>query len=342
MIPRCTIPVLVPLLAGALLPAALLAQPGSRQRQAPPQLEHLVFETRAFDSKALGSKSSYGLLRPKSFDPAKDPDKRYPLILWLHGMFEDHARFHSRGETAIVDKLCGEGKLPEFLMVFADGGRNSFFMNGKESGRYEDLIVQDLMAEIEAKLPVAKPRELRAIMGVSMGGGAALRIAIKHPQLFGIAATHSAALFPADPEELPARHKQILYSEGQQGFGLNRIFGVPPDLEMWRRENVFVLLADMKAEQLQGLKLYFDCGDADRYQFHLPGQKLDELLTGKKIAHTWRCVPNGRHGTEFVRDNLDESLGFVAAAFAKAGGLSALAPGGAKAPPTESRPAQGK
>ena len=84
----------------------------------------------------------------------------------------------------------------------ANGSRSSFYINGKKTGKYEDLIAKDLIQHVNATYRVETDRAQRALMGVSMGGFGALKIALRFPKLFGVVAAHSAALLPADSENL--------------------------------------------------------------------------------------------------------------------------------------------
>ena len=312
----------------ALLAASTYAQSrpsgdrqGRRPQRAPVELKSFDFDVRTFESPSLKRASQYGVFLPKGYSDAANKDKRYPVVVWLHGLWENHTRFHERGESGALDQAAGAGLIPELIFVTPNGG-NSFYLNGKESGAYEDLIAKDLLPELEKSLRIAKQREQRVLMGNSMGGGGALRIALKHPELFGTVATHSAALFPIDPEEIDQRFRQTLYGEGPTGFGLSKIFGVPPDLEMWRRENPLWIAGQLDADKLEGLKIYFDCGEQDRFKFFPMNAALHDVLAKRKIKHTWRPT-QGNHGTAYAIANLPESLRFVGMALgtnaAKAG-----------------------
>jgi S-formylglutathione hydrolase FrmB len=309
-----------------LLVTTLLAQGGEGRRgrgnRQPATLTQFTYEVREFDSPSLKKKTSYGLFLPLGYADEKNKDKRYPVVVYLHGLHENHTVFQGKGESGPLDKARADGTVPELIFVTPNGG-NSFYLNGKESGAYEDLIVKDLLPELEKGFRIAKERDQRVLMGNSMGGGGALRIALKHPELFGTVATHSAALFPVDPEEIDERFRRILYAEGGQGFGLSKIFGVPPDLEMWKKENPLWLADTIDVDKLAGLKIYFDCGGRDRYGFQKPNVQLHDLLEKRKIKHTWRLDPEGSHGTDYAIANLPSSLRFVGAALginaAKAG-----------------------
>ncbi|MEE9127209.1 MAG: hypothetical protein V3U11_08715, partial [Planctomycetota bacterium] len=91
--------------------------------------ENLTFESKSFKSKAMKKSWSYGIFLPKDY--AKDKNKTYPWIIHLHGMREDHRRFSFRGGGEVLDEMIGTKRVPEAILVCAEGTRTSFFMNGK-------------------------------------------------------------------------------------------------------------------------------------------------------------------------------------------------------------------
>lgn len=328
---------LVPLLAW---PADAAAQRRGRNSGPPPKLEHLTYREASFESDALGGrKAAYGIYLPKELEAAKDgeekSEQRYPLVIWLHGMFEDHNRFLSRGGAAVLDQMIGDGTVPPLILVCANGDRSSFWTNAVvDNAAYEDLVTKDLLGHVTATYPVRTDRAGRAITGVSMGGYGALKIALKDPSRFGVVAVHSAAVLPPDPDRLMAEFPW-LQSRGSQL--LSSVFGEPLDEERYRAENVLALAADIAEEKLDGLRIYFDCGDQDRYGFHLTNGNLHEVLESREIPHQWRLVAGGGHswGAGFTQEALTHSLRFLADAFSnekkqtenpeKAGGSDAAA-----------------
>jgi S-formylglutathione hydrolase FrmB len=301
--------------------AALLCLPLAAQRRElgpPPELKNLTFAARQFDSKALGRKVDYGVYLPKDYDAEKNKDVRYPLIVWLHGLHEDHLRFNYRGGAQVLDRLTGSGKLPPLVFVTANGGR-SFYVNGKESGRNEDAVAVDLIAHLEQTLRLRTGRQARAIMGVSMGGMGALNIAFHNLDKFCVVATHQAAVFPADPDNLPPRIQGLLSGRGAR-MGIDRIFGNPIEKELWQANNPLHLAATLPLAELKKLSIYLDVGDRDDWGFDEPNTELHELLDKRGVKHTWNLIPGGDHGWSFSDKTLPQSLQFVAAA------LSAEAP----------------
>lgn len=313
---------LIPLLSA--LAAATLALPldaqGRRERRpsAPPKLENVTWTEGSFESKALGGKpAEFGVFLPKGYDDEENAEKRYPLIVWLHGMFEDHRRFLHRGGGKVLDDMIGEGELPEVVMVCADGDRSSFWTNAvAEGAAYEDLVTEDLLAHITKTYRVRDDRNGRAIMGVSMGGYGALKIALKDPALFGTVAVHSAAVLPAEPDELFERFPWL---RDRGASRLASVFGDPIDVDRYREENVLQLAEEIDVAKLDGLRIYFDCGTADRYDFDATNQQLHELLERREIPHVFRLVEDGGHswGDGATQAALPHSLAFVAAQFAQ-------------------------
>ncbi|MEZ5964420.1 MAG: alpha/beta hydrolase-fold protein [Planctomycetota bacterium] len=303
------------------------ASPGQRRRGnvPPPKLVHGSYTTHEFDSAAMGRKVPYGIYLPNGYAAEENKDKKYPLVIWLHGMWEDHMRFHERGGSQALDDMIGSGDVPELVLVCPSPGRNTFYINGKDGGRGEDLIEQDLLQHVDATYRVEADRGKRALMGVSMGGMAAMRIAFKHPELFGTVATHSAALFPADLDKLSDRFKKVMTSQWVAPM-LKETFGDPVDPELWKASNPLALAEELPEERLRELAIYFDAGTKDRYEFHLTNELLHESLEARHVPHTWRKIDGGGHswGDGLAASALHESLAFVAQQFARAGGQSAL------------------
>jgi S-formylglutathione hydrolase FrmB len=269
--------VVLPSLAG--LPAAAEVRPGT------------------FRSEALGREVSYVVDVPPSYDAAGS--RRYPVVYALHGLFEGSGFWERRGLAPILGGLRASGAVPEFLVVAVDGG-NSFFVNAP-GGRYEDMVTKDLVAHVEATYRVVPGRKGRALLGVSMGGYAALHIAFDQPGLVAAVATHSAMLL----ERIPS---------ADQGAGrwhmaaFNKVFGDPIDPVLWAENDP--LAGARKADPKTVPALFMDCGAEDRYGLANGHRDLHRILDERGVAHQLE-LPPGDHGYEFVRARLEKSLVFL-------------------------------
>lgn len=251
-----------------------------------------------FSSAALGREASYVVDLPASYDSAEG--RKYPVVYALHGLFEGSGFWERRGLAAILAGLRESGGVPEFLVVAVDGG-NSFFVNSP-GGRYQDLVTQDLVAHVEARYRVTRGRAGRALLGVSMGGYAALHMAFSKPALVAAVATHSAMLLETLPSaEQGARRGQMA--------AFNQVFGDPIDASLWSENDPFRWARKLEASAAPAI--FLDCGAQDRYGLASGNRELHAILEERGIAHSFE-LPPGDHGYDYVRTRLDKSLRFLA------------------------------
>lgn len=305
---------LIALAALSLITTADAQRRGARRNSEPPALKHFNYETWEFDSKhAAQGQASYSIYLPKEHDFAKNKDRKFPWILWLPG-FGGPDDFQGRGGATTLDRLREQSNIPELaLVVFrAPGGRGrTTYMNGESIGDIEDLIIKDLLKHVEGKFRVSNKREHRAVMGVSAGGFGAMKIALRHPGLFGAVATHSAAILPADPADLAgsAENTVMRFLRG----GLRKQLGDPIDPKKWALQMPMGLVALKKPADLHGLQIYFDAGTDDHYGFFEPNQELSAAMKKNGHKHLFRPVEEGGHAwsSRLMVDNLEHSMGFA-------------------------------
>ncbi len=252
--------------------------------------------TTTFKSAALGRDVGCAVHLPPSYASGA---ATYPVVYTLHGLFESHVFWERRGLSSILDDLWARHALPEFVLVAVDGG-NSFFANSP-LGRYEDLVTQDTIAFAESSFRVGRTRGARALLGISMGGYAALRIAMSHPDLYAAAATHSAMLLAAPPRPGSG-------ADPYQLAAFARVFGEPPDMALWRANDPLEWATRVDPRTAPALS--FDCGDHDRYGLGAGHEELHRRLLTRGVNHQFALRP-GDHGYEYVRAVLPGSLEFL-------------------------------
>lgn len=125
---------------------------------------------------------------PPSYDG--QPDRRYPVIFLLHGIFDDYDVWLEHFDVpAILDQLILAGKIPELLMVMPNGGNKyggGFYRNSSVSGRWGDYIADDLVGFVDQQFRTLANVDSRAIVGHSMGGYGALNLAMTRPDVFSV------------------------------------------------------------------------------------------------------------------------------------------------------------
>ncbi len=228
--------------------------------------------------------------------------KRYPVLYFLHGLFENDHRWIDRGGKEIFDRLTANGTIGPFIVVLPNGGE-TFYINSEDGkDRYEDFFVQELVPFIDHHYRTIASKEARGISGLSMGGYGALHLAMRHPDLFGSVAATSAVLIPKLPNPLPTEGRWRFYAHI-----LSHAFGSPLNQAYWEANSPLTLAKD--PSKFRGLKIYFEVGDHDRYGFEKGAAILDEILDKENYPHTYALRPGG-HGWEFLDQYMQHSLRF--------------------------------
>jgi S-formylglutathione hydrolase FrmB len=255
-------------------------------------------------STILGRAVDYCVALPPGYETGT---ARYPVLYFLHGLFENEKSWSEHSGQRIWEDLMSQGTIGKFIVALPDGGK-TFYVNSFDGRvRYEDFIMQELIPAIDQKYRTLANRQARGVSGTSMGGFGALHLAMQHPDAFGSASAHSAALIAKFPNPLP--------TEGRWGFYarvLQEPFGAPLNEAYFDANNPLTLAEH--PERFSQLKLYFDCGDQDRYGFDEGAKLLDQILTAKGFPHEFALRP-GNHGWSYLGQYLHYSLEFHWRAF---------------------------
>ena len=148
----------------------------------------------------------------------------------------------------------------------------------------EEYVYKDLSQEIEKNFRVKTGRLNSAIGGTSLGGYAALKIAMKYPESYSSVAVGSPIILLGDD---PAQ--QILSSTFPAVRMFSRlfepVFGRPFNQDHWLENSVEVLA---RTADLKDLSVFMSYGTADRYQNAFAMEKniqtIHEILTEKGIT----------------------------------------------------------
>jgi S-formylglutathione hydrolase FrmB len=302
---RHRIAVAVLLLTSAI---ALLGQGGRgpQFRDVIPQGSRVQYKT--YQSMLMNRELRYGLYLPPSYETSGT--RRYPVVYFLHGLNENEMRWSTRGETDLMlDKMIADKAIGEFIVAIPMSATTSFYTNARTGNApWEDAVVKEFIPLIESTYRVNTTRVTRGISGISMGGYGALKIAMKHPEMFGSVSTHSAALVPDfNTTSVTGRRLDQFKALFDNIYGIGFSGGGQLDLSYWNANNPLELSKD--TSKLQNIKIYFDCGTEDEYGFYAGQQVLDDILTKAKYPHTAGLYP-GTHGWDYAKQHTRQSLLF--------------------------------
>ncbi len=158
-------------------------------------------EEMTFFSQALGEDMPLLVYLPEGYGTS---GLSYPVVYFIHGMTSDHTSNPQVVEAA--DLLISNGWTEPFILVlpnaycfpFVDAGYplpiHSSFTNSDLNGDYEDYFTEDILEWVEATLRTIPDRDHRFVTGHSQGGYSAMRVALRHPNLFSKVGAHSSPL----------------------------------------------------------------------------------------------------------------------------------------------------
>ncbi len=183
-------------------------------------VEHGKLETVEYDSKTVEAKRKMVIYTP----PGYSKDKKYPVFYLLHGAGDDETGWRQKGAAAVIlDNLYADKKIEPMIVVMPNGFarkpgvkvEKGFKGFAQRISAFEDDLLKDIIPYVESHYPVRADAAHRAIAGLSMGGGQALRIGLKHTDCFAWIGGFSSALFGKQgslvPDEAARKNLRLLW-----------------------------------------------------------------------------------------------------------------------------------
>lgn len=238
-----------------------------------------------FSGNSIGLATSMNVVVP---DSGPGP---FPVFYLLHGLSDDHSIWLRR--TSIERYVAG---VP--MIVVMPTTHRGFYTNGQGPGtyRYEDHIVKDVVGFVDRVFPTIKGREGRVIGGLSMGGYGAVKLALKYPEMFCAATSHSGAMYGPMLTPVKKDGKVEYEPEFVAMFG-EKYLGGDDDL---------IALAK-KCPKAKRPALRIDCGTEDFLLEH--NRAFAAELKKLKFAHEYAEYP-GAHNWDYWDTHVREAIGF--------------------------------
>lgn len=244
----------------------------------------------------------YNVFLPTGYDPDKGP---YPLLVLLHGAGADEQFW--AGQIRLwraVEDGQRAGRLPKLIAVMP-GSQNSWWLD-RPGVPAESAVVEDLLADVVAKYPVMDTREGRAIAGYSAGAYGALRIALKHPGLFGAATLCAPAIYSDLPPPISAARRARAFAGPDGSFN--------PDI--WKADNWPALLPAYVAQPLR-VPMFIAAGDHDRLETAFEAAYLAKTLSAHQPDEIELRIVDGGHTMRVWEETIGEALAFMFAHLAR-------------------------
>jgi len=267
--------------------------------------------------------------------------QRYAVLFILHGIFDTDEQWIKAWRAGdewgtiqdVMDRGISEGRYGEMIVVIPDQKTQmagSFYTNSAATGNWEDFTVKDLVSYVDTKYRTLARGEHRGIAGHSMGGYGALKLAMKHPDVFSVAYGMNPALLgwagdllpdnPAFVRALTVTPDQLM----RYGFYVpallcvaqafspdasrppffarlpyeivdGRLAPSEPAFSQWEQNMPLNMVKDYRENLLKLRGIRFDTGNADEFT-HIPvtSRALSDRLTSLGVPHVFEEY-NGDH-----------------------------------------------
>jgi len=266
-----------------LLPCSLvlLLLAGCRNsEQALPDRPQLVpgvaMQDVTFFSFALKRQMPYRVFLPGNLAPGQ----KLPVVYLLHG---GNGGFRDWSNDSDVAHYAAQG-----IILIMPEGAFSYYQNAalKPEEKYEDYLVNDLIVDVETRFPVARGRESRAIIGISMGGFAAIKLALSRPELFAFA----GAISPS----IDVLHRRFSPKRYGEWWRIRTIFG-PSGSNSRLSRDPFMLV--QSANPAATPYVYLTAGD--REPLLEPNRRFAARLSQRHFLYEFHTKPGGHDWTEW-------------------------------------------
>ena len=173
--------------AAVLLSAALSGE----LRAASPSGSQVIAKELRSDCLAHGKIGTDPVRRMAVYLPAgyEGQSARYPVIYFLPNPFGSYrACFDQHGAQDLFDKAIASGVTGKFILVCVDMNTPlgcSWYVNSPVTGNWEDFAIKELVPYVDANFRTIPSRDSRGIVGDFMGGYGAMRLGMRHPDVFG-------------------------------------------------------------------------------------------------------------------------------------------------------------
>jgi len=206
------------------------------------------------------------------------PPAGWPVVYLLHGFGANpYAMLEITDLGAAADHYG-------IAIVCPDGRPESWYLDSPldSTSHVETTIIERVLPLVESRYPLRRDRYGRGIVGLSMGGHGALYLALRHPGLFGAAASVSGVLDLTETTQPAALARQLGTFE--------------ENAPRWKASSVLALVDSLPES---GLALSIDCGLQD--PFIAGNRRVHQKLLLQRIDHIYTERPGGHDRPTFGR-----------------------------------------
>ena len=209
----------------------------------------------------------------------------------------------------LIEQLWKTERIPPAIFVTPSVTARGFYMNFRDgSEKWEDFVVHEFIDHLRKSLPVSANPDRTFVMGTSMGGMGALRMAFRYPDRFGAI----AALEPGIEPILRFEDMQMKHRFWRSDELLEQAYGKPVDAEYWAKNNPATMAVNNRdAIVSSGLQIYVEAGDMDQFWLYEGAEFLHQVLWKERVRHEYHLVRGADHVGPSLGERTEEAILFL-------------------------------
>lgn len=236
-----------------------------------------------------------------------DGVKELPACLFLYG--GGGSRESLAEIQPLLESFWTSGAIPPMLIATPDTGPFSFYLDDPARNQHWEAFVGDsFVHSLRVRFATTLAQRPCALVGISMGGYGALKIALSRPVAFAAVAAISPMIEPAfGARHVPWRNRYHYPPQVPQA-----LLGTDRDPALFERDHP-ATRARHSAQALRAspIAIYIDASGTDVLNAHDGAEHLHRVLWDLDIAHEYRLRRDADHiGPEIV-DRLREAFAWV-------------------------------
>ena len=210
--------------------------------------------------------------------------EKLPLVLFLHGAGSTHESFERYGAHSYLDQEINAGRIPRAIILIPKGGLSMWENWDYGPIAIRDWIMNDLIPETRKNYTTLDCPEHCHVIGTSMGGFGALRLAQLEGDKFSSVSAISGLIFSYEKSQRGSLLFQTLMY-----FPSNNIFGFRKNSNLIDPYKIWVNDSGEKKPRLQLI-----WGDKDQKGIIKTNQDLHQRLTEANVEHDAH-IYSGKH-----------------------------------------------
>lgn len=248
----------------------------------------------------------HGALPALALLPASSrPGAELPVCLFLYGGGGTHETLLAL--EPLISGAWRDGCLPPLLIACLGVPPFCFYLDDGPEQRWQSAVSRGLLEAVRARFAASTQRA--GLVGISMGGYGALKIAFEEPRRFAAVAAIAPMVEPGtEAASVPLRNRFHYPEQVPQ-----RLLGPERDPALFRADHPVTRARRNARELRERLAIYIDAGSRDALHAHDGAEFVHRALWELDVPHEYHLLCDADHVGPTLPPRLRRAFAWVGA-----------------------------